>query len=90
MRPQKLPQNRLPAKREVKLDVFMKISEQTGHSQCGVVRLDSMTTMNKHDKEISNKKNGCLFLYPLRCLLPGFLKPVVLISYYTESVDLNP
>ena len=90
MRPQQLPQNRLPAKREVKLDVFMKISEQTGHSQYGIVRLESKTTMNKHDKEISNKKNGCLFLYPLRCLLHDFLKPVVLMSYYTESVDLNP
>ena len=33
-------------------------------------------------------KNECLLLYPPGCLLAGFLKPVVLMSYYTESVDL--
>ena len=63
MRRQELPQNRLPAKREVKLDIFMKISAQTGHIQF-VARLEIKTTINKHDNEISNKKNGCLFLYP--------------------------
>ena len=41
----------------------MKISAQTGHIQF-VARLEIKTTINKHDKEISNKKNGCLFLYP--------------------------
>ena len=89
MRRQELPQNRLPAKREVKLDIFMKISAQTGHIQF-VARLEIKTTINKHDKEISNKKNGCLFLSPPGCLPPGFLKPVVLMSCYTELVDLTP
>ena len=89
MRRQELPQNRLPAKREVKLDIFMKISAQTGHIQF-VARLEIKTTINKHDNEISNKKNGCLFLSPPGCLPPGFLKPVVLMSRYTELVDLTP
>ena len=89
MRRQELPQNRLPAKREVKLDIFMKISAQTGHIQF-VARLEIKATINKHDKEISNKKNGCLFLSPSGCLPPGFLKPVVLMSCYTELVDLTP
>ena len=84
MRRQELPQNRLPAKREVKLDIFMKISAQTGHIQF-VARLEIKTTINKHDKEMR-----CLFLSPPGCLPPGFLKPVVLMSCYTELVDLTP
>ena len=89
MRCQELPQNRLPAKREVKLDIFMKISAQTGHIQL-VARLEIKTTINKHDNEITNKKNGCLFLSPPGCLPPGLLKPVVLMSCYTKLVDLTP
>ena len=67
-----------------KLDIFTKISAQTGHIQFEV-RLEIKTTINKQDKEISNNKNGYLIVSPLGCLLPGFLKPIVLMS-----VDLNP
>ena len=52
MKRQELLQNLLPAKREVKLDMFLKISVQTGHVQF-VARLEIMTAINKHDKEIS-------------------------------------
>ena len=71
----------------MKLDIFMKTSDQFGHIQWAV-RLEIKTTINKYDKEIGNKKNGYLLVSPLGCLLPGFLKPLVLMSYYTESVDL--
>ena len=69
MRRQELLQNRLPAKREVKLDMFLKISVQTGHVQF-VAHLEITTAINQHDKEISNKKNGC-YSFPLLgvCLL---------------------
>ena len=57
--PQELPQNRLPAKREVKLHISTKIIAQTGHSQFEI-RLEIKTTINKQDKEISNKIKGLL------------------------------
>ena len=57
--PQDLPQNRLPAKREAKLHISTKIIAQTGHSQFEI-RLEIKTTINKHDKEISNKIKGLL------------------------------
>ena len=69
MKRQELLQNLLPAKREVKLDMFLKISVQTGHVQF-VARLEIMTAINKYDKEISKKKNG-RYSFPLLgvCLL---------------------
>ena len=63
---QELPQNRLPAKRAVKLHFSRKIITKTGHSQFEI-RLEIKTTINKHDKEISNKIKG--LLEPARSML---------------------
>ena len=55
--PQELPQNRLPAKREVKLHISTKIIAQTGHSQFEI-RLEIKTTINMIKKLVTRSKGS--------------------------------